>query len=160
MSAAPSHSLVWSVWPLRDRPGAGLVLLAAVLGLAMLAGLLGGEPSWGLLAAFLVLAWLHDFVLPTRFVVDDGGVVARGALFTRRLLWSEASRVAVDERGGWIGRARGRRWRRRGISLFWRADRDLPSKLLELTASVAPTIERRDLRERSSGESKAGEATP
>ncbi|MGA0287244.1 MAG: hypothetical protein ACO3QA_09445 [Phycisphaerales bacterium] len=155
MSAAPSHSLVWFVWPLRDRPGAGLCLLAAVLGLAMLAGLLGGDPSWGLLAAFLVLAWLHDFMLPTRFEVSGDGVVARGGLFTRRVSWRDASRLVVDERGGWIGRARGRRWRRRGVTLFWRGDRDLPSRLLELTASVAPSIERRDLRESSSGESQS-----
>jgi len=128
-------------------------MLVAVGVLAVLAGVIGGDPSWGLLAAFLVLAWLHDVVLPTRFLVDGDGVVARGGLFTRRLRWREANRFAVEDRGAWLGRSRGSRWRRRGISLFWRDDRDLPLRLLGLVAAVAPSIERRDLRDRAASES-------
>jgi hypothetical protein len=143
----------WRAWPLRDRPIAGVGMLVAVGLLAVLAGVIGGDPSWGLLAAFLVLAWLHDVVLPTRFLVDGDGVVARGGLFTRRLRWREANRFAVEDRGAWVGRARGSRWRRRGISLFWRDDRDLPLRLLGLVAAVAPSIERRDLRDRAASES-------
>lgn len=127
---------------------AGIGLVAAVGCLGWLAGILGGDLSWGLMAAFLVLAWLHEFLLPTRFRVDEQGVTARGGLFTRRLAWRDATRLVIDEQGAWLGRARGSRWRRRGITMYWSPETSPAEAVLALAASVAPMVERRDRRSR------------
>lgn len=126
----------------------GLGVIVSSLGL--LAAAIGGDPSWGLLAAFLIVAWLHDFVLPTRFRVDRDGVVARGGLFSRSFAWRDATRLVIDDRGGWLGRARGSRWRRRGISIFWSPRTGHGDALLAMASEFAPTVECRDLRATSS----------
>ena len=165
MQEPTEPTLVWSSWPARERPGAAIGLLATTIALAGLAGVIGGELWWGLLAGFLVLSWLHGFLLPTRFEVSTRGVVARGPLFTRRVLWRDATRLGIEATGGWIGRAVGPRWRRRGIDLLWAAERAVPDRLLALAREAAPGLEVRDHRETVPGlaavaTNRGGDASP
>lgn len=141
------ETLEWSAWPLRDRPAAAAAGLAAMAALAALAGLLGGDLLWGLLAMLLLAAWLNELLLPTRFAADAEGVHAHGPLRSRRIRWADATRLAVEPRGGWLGCARGASWRRRGVDLFWGdGDRDASGRLVELARAAAPTLEIRDRR--------------
>jgi hypothetical protein len=146
MSDGPEFPMCWSAWPLRERPAAAIGLLISVAALGTLAGLIGGDLLWGMLAAFLVLVWLNAFLLPTRFEANASEIVAAGPLFTRRLAWGDATRLAIQASGGWIGRAAGPRWRRRGLDLLWPATSDLPDRLIALVRAHRPAIEVRDLR--------------
>jgi hypothetical protein len=142
----------WSAWPLRDRPAAAAAGVAAIAALAGLAGVVGGDLLWGLLSLLLLAAWLNELLLPTRFTADREGVVAHGPLRSRRIRWADATRLAVEARGGWLGRARGASWRRQGVDLFWgEGRRDASSRLLALAHAAAPQLDVRDRR-------RAGEA--
>lgn len=137
----------WSAWPIRERPLAGALAIAGAIALAVLAAIVGGDPSWGALAGLVVLASLHGFLFPTRFGVGTEGVVARGTMFTRRLRWSEVNLLVVDDRGGWIGWSSPRAWRRRGVTLL--ADRRDPGwvdRLIDLARAFGGHVEVRDRR--------------
>ena len=151
MSDLSEGPLVWTAWPRRVRPRAAIGLFLATAALAALAGVIGGDLLWGLLAALLVLVWLNGFLMPTRFEASAVGVVAAGPLFTRRLAWRDATRLAIQSTGGWLGRASGPRWRRRGIDLFWPEGRGVPERLMALAREASPTIEVRDLRPEAPG---------
>lgn len=155
MSDSSGETLVWTVWPLRERPRAAIGLLLATLALATLAGVIGGDLLWGMLAAFLVLVWLNGFLLTTRFEATASGVVAAGPLFTRRLAWREATRLAVQSSGGWLGRAAGPRWRRRGLDLLWREGCNVPDRLIAIARASNAQIDVRDLRSTDSRGSTA-----
>jgi hypothetical protein len=156
MGDARDLPLRWTAWPLRERPAAAAGLLMAVVALGALAGTIGGDLFWGLLAAFLVLVWLTGFLLPTRFEADTIRVVASGPLFTRRLAWCEVTRLAVQSSGGWIGRAAGPRWRRRGLDLLWPAASGTPDRLMAMVRAHHAAIDVRDLR--GAGVSPAGKS--
>lgn len=147
MSAEADATVIWTAWPLRERPLAATWLLLATGALATLAGVIGGDLLWGLLAAFLVLVWLNGFLLPTRFEATANGIAAAGPLFTRRLSWRDATRFAVQSSGGWLGRAAGPRWRRRGLDLLWREGSDVPDRLIAIARGAGGAIDVRDLRE-------------
>ena len=149
MSASIDPPLTWAVWPLRSRPLAAVGLLLSTGALATLAGVIGGDLLWGLLAAFLVLVWLNGFLLPTRFEASSTGVSAAGPLFTRRLAWRDATRLAIQSSGGWLGRAAGPRWRRRGIDLLWSPAEDVPDRLIAVARQAGAAIDVRDLRSTS-----------
>jgi len=137
----------WSAWPIRERPLAGALAIAGAIALAVLAAIVGGDPSWGALAGLVVLASLHGFLCPTRFGVGPEGVVARGTLFTRRIRWSEANLLVVDDRGGWIGWSSPRAWRRRGITLLAdRRDSGWVDRLIDLARAFGGHLEIRDRR--------------
>jgi len=137
----------WSAWPLRDRPLAGVAAIAGTVSLAVLAAIVGGDPSWGVLAGLVVLASLHGFLFPTRFDAGSDGLAARGTLFTRRIRWSEANLLVVDERGGWIGWSSARSWRRRGITLLAeRRDPGWVDRLIAAAGAFGGGIEIRDRR--------------
>lgn len=150
------ETLEWSAWPLRDRPAAAAAGLATMTALAALAGLLGGDLLWGLLSMLLLAAWLNELLLPTRFAADAEGVSAHGPLRSRRIRWSDATRLAVEPRGGWLGRARGASWRRRGVDLFWgEGARDASARLLALARVAAPSLEIRDRRSQATSNEAA-----
>ena len=146
MDGATDSDCGWTIWPLRERPIAAIGLLLATAALAVLAGVIGGDLLWGLLAAFLVLVWLNGFLLPTRFEATAAGITAAGPLFTRKLAWRDATRFAVQSSGGWLGRAAGPRWRRRGLDLLWREGSDVPDRLIAMACASDAGIDVRDLR--------------
>lgn len=151
-------SLRWTVWPLRERPKAAVGLLISVVALGTLAGMIGGDLFWGLLAGFLVLVWLNAFLLPTRFEADALRVAGAGPLFSRRVLWSDANRLAIQPTGGWIGRAAGPRWSRRGLDLLWPLASEVPDRLMALVRTHHPAIDIRDLRDVGDPVSSGGRA--
>lgn len=98
----PETLLAWRTHPAREHPGRaalGAAVIAALAGLGWLAA--GGIWGAGVAVTVLVLA-LNRFWLPSRFAIDDAGIVARFPLGTRRLAWSDARGFVHDREGGLI----------------------------------------------------------
>lgn len=127
----------WTAWPAAESPLRTLVLTAAVLAFAGLAGVLGGDFLWGVTAAVLLGLGLNRWFLPTVYVVDSEKIVAGYPLRRRSLRWADARRVVLDPVGGWMSDARSGRAGRRGLDLYWGPDPERSLRLVEDHARTA-----------------------
>ncbi len=112
MDEKNKDQFVWRAHPARDRltaATAGMVVIVAVGVLVVaICHLDGLSPTisifWGFAAMGFVLATVSRFYFPSRFVLDDSGIIADYPLRTMRLRWSDVRRFAFDGRGGVLSR--------------------------------------------------------
>jgi hypothetical protein len=91
--------LVWTVHLARRRPRRTAASLLVIAAGSIAAGYGFQSPLLGLLAAFLLLASISDYLLPIRFALSPEGAEARGLLHRRRMPWDRVRRVLRDDRG-------------------------------------------------------------
>jgi len=91
--------LKWRSYPLVDDFPKSLALVGLLAGVCVLVGFAFGGAGYGLLAAVLLGASLARYLLPTRFVLDAGGVTIRLLGHDRHVAWSQIKRISVQRAG-------------------------------------------------------------
>lgn len=89
----------WVSLPLQHAPWKGLVLVLVVAATAAAVFLATGSPGWTLLSVVLLLAGVHDFLLPTTFQLSEEGVSSRILWYRRHKPWSSCRSYWVDAHG-------------------------------------------------------------
>jgi hypothetical protein len=93
------EELTLTDWPLRQRPVASLVALAAAGGAAWLAGWLSGSPiAGGVVAAALAIALWRTWI-PVRYELGGGGIVQSVFGWQRRIAWIAIQHYELHEDG-------------------------------------------------------------
>lgn len=131
---SPAPTVAWTAWPATEAPARTVLVVVAILAFSSLAGLLGGDLLWAATAATLMALGLNRWFLPSRYEVDDDGVVAGFPLRRRSLRWSDARLLVLDPKGGWLSGGRRGRAARRGIDLYWGGD---PARTMSDLGGVA-----------------------
>jgi hypothetical protein len=72
---APPHRLVWTVHPLKDAFGMGLVLLVFIVTIPFFVYLQDGDLWLGLVAMLVLTFSLRSYFLPTRYILDEEGII-------------------------------------------------------------------------------------
>ncbi len=93
--AAP---LIWTSWPVRERPGAGVLGGVVVLGLGALAAVLVSHWLAGAATVVAFCIALHRFYLPVRCSIDGERARVRTVLGERSMPVASVRRVSHDER--------------------------------------------------------------
>ncbi len=89
----------WVSLPVQHAPGKGLVLVLVVAATAAAVFLGTGSPGWALLSVILLLAGVHDFLLPTSYRLSEEGVSSRILWYRRHKPWSSCRSYWVDAHG-------------------------------------------------------------
>ncbi len=89
----------WVSLPLRHAPWKGLVLVLVVAATATAVFLGTQSPGWTLLSGILLLAGVHDFLLPTTYQLSEEGVSSRTLWYRRHKPWSFCRSYWVDAHG-------------------------------------------------------------
>ena len=98
-AGAEETSVSWVSLPLQHAPWKGLVL-ALVVGATAAAVFLGTQSAgWALLSVVLLLAGVHDFLLPTTYQLSDEGASSRILWVRRHKPWSSCRSCWVDAHG-------------------------------------------------------------
>lgn len=92
-------SVHWVSLPVRHAPWKGLVLVLVVGATAAAVFLGTGSPGWTLLSVVLLLAGVHDFLLPTTYRLSEEGVSSRILWYRRHKPWSSCRSYWVDAHG-------------------------------------------------------------
>lgn len=109
----------WTAWPAAESPGRTSLLMVAILSLAGLCGMIGGDFLWALTGAALMLLGLNRWFLPTTFDVDVERIEVGYPLRRRLVPWREVRRLVIDPGGGWLSTSRGGRRSSSGLDLYW-----------------------------------------
>ena len=89
----------WVSLPVQHAPWKGLVLVLVVGATAAAVYLGTGSPGWTLLSVILLLAGVHDFLLPTTYRLSEEGVSSRILWYRRHKPWSSCRSCWVDAHG-------------------------------------------------------------
>ena len=89
----------WVSLPVQHAPWKGLVLVLVVGATAAAVYLGTGSPGWTLLSVILLLAGVHDFLLPTTYQLSQEGVSSRILWYRRHRPWSSCRSCWVDAHG-------------------------------------------------------------
>lgn len=89
----------WVSLPLQHAPWKGLVLVSVVAATAAAVFLGTQSPGWALLSVILLLAGVHDFLLPTTYQLSEEGVSSRTLWVRRHKPWSFCRSYWVDAHG-------------------------------------------------------------
>ena len=89
----------WVSLPVQHAPRKGLVLALVVAATAAAVFLATRSPGWTLLSVILLLAGVHDFLLPTTYRLSDEGVSSRILWYRRHKPWSSCRSYWVDAHG-------------------------------------------------------------
>ena len=89
----------WVSLPVRHAPWKGLVLVLVVGATAAAVFLGTGSPGWTLLSVVLLLAGVHDFLLPTTYRLSDEWFTSRILWYRRHKPWSSCRSYWVDAHG-------------------------------------------------------------
>ena len=104
-------AFTWRAHPARERVGRAALGGAIVLALAAACGLLMQDAWWAVLASAVLVLALNRFYFPSRFLIDDEGILARYPLRRLRRSWPEIRRFLHDENGGYLSpRVKATRW--------------------------------------------------
>ena len=96
--ASEADTFRWRVHPFRERRGAAVLAVSAVLVAGGATFVAGGSLSWGLPAVVLLLVSLNRFFLPSRFEIDSEGAIARYPFKSYHVPWSQVKFAAGDDR--------------------------------------------------------------
>lgn len=105
----------WTSHPMRKRPVVGVLVLAVLASFAVLAShaAFGGAPTATGIVAFVLLASVSRFYLPTRFELSESGLTTRILGLGRELPWERvralelgrgAARLFTRSRRGWLAK--------------------------------------------------------
>jgi hypothetical protein len=125
----------WTAWPAGERRGRTILLVAADLALAVLAGAIGGDALWAATGFVLLLVSQNRWFLPTECVVDAQALTAGFPLRRRTLRWADARLLVLDSSGGWLSGSRTSR--RGGIDLYWGPTAEASRSLVRGRAEAA-----------------------
>lgn len=113
----------WTAHPAREHPGRAALGLLLVAATSAAVGAVGQHTAWAVFAALVLVVALGRFYFPSRFELDDDGVVARYPLGRRRARWRDLRRFDHDDEAGVLGRrARASRYERGAIPLDFGSD--------------------------------------
>jgi hypothetical protein len=91
--------LTWKVHLLREQP-VKLLLVIPAAALSLVASyVLFRTFTFGLIALFLILASLAEYLFPIRFEIDSQGASARTLTARTRIEWSRVKKYYLDDRG-------------------------------------------------------------
>ena len=122
LNGTASSKAGWTAWPAAESPGRTSVLLVAIMALAGLCGMIGGDFLWAVTGAALMMLGLNRWFLPTTFEVDGDGILVGDPLRRRTVAWKDARRLVIDPGGGWLSTSRGGRRSSSGLDLYWGRD--------------------------------------
>ncbi len=97
--AAVSDVIEWRSWPIRDDVPKSLLLVAVVLVVCVGVGFSFDGLGYGLIAVAILGVGLSRYFLPTRYTLDETGVLARFMGQTQRMPWSDVRRTLVHREG-------------------------------------------------------------
>lgn len=91
--------LRWRSHPLVDDFPKSVLLVAAIVGAAVIAAIGFGGAGYGVIAGVLLCVSLGRYLLPTRFTLDGNGAEVRFMGQGRRLPWSQVQRMSRHPKG-------------------------------------------------------------
>lgn len=141
----PVEIIAWRAHPAAERLGRAMLASLAVLAASAGIATIGESAYWGAVAFIVLVLALNRFFLPSRFSIDEEGIVARHPLRTVRFRWDELRRFSHDQYGGYLSR-RVRPSRMdafSGMHLLFGADRDAVVACIEDQLAKARAAERR-----------------
>jgi len=98
LAFVPNNRLEWSVHLLKRNSGAIPLLAIAVLCAGLLVTLLFHSPIPGLVAMFLLIASVKEYLFPCRYVITDKGVEFYAVGTAMELAWKDVRRCEVESR--------------------------------------------------------------
>ncbi|MEN6344682.1 MAG: hypothetical protein ABFE16_05205 [Armatimonadia bacterium] len=87
-SPEPS-SLVWSVWPARQKPFAAAACVLLILGVSWYGYVGFGHLSYSIVALVVLTGSLAFFFFPSTYTLDAEGISVRGFLHGRSKRWED-----------------------------------------------------------------------
>ncbi len=91
--------LTWKVHLLREQPRK-LLLVIPVAAMSLVASHVFFHTfTFGLIAMFLIMASLAEYLFPIRFEIDSQGASARTLTARTRIEWSRVKKYYLDDRG-------------------------------------------------------------
>ena len=114
----------WSVHPLREQPGRGVLVAVAIVGAGVLVTLAVPDPLLGVLAGaaamLFLLMTLNRFFLKSAYRIDGHGIAVRYPFGSKSLRWKDLRRFPHDHLGGYLStRSQKSAFDRRGISVLF-----------------------------------------
>ncbi len=109
-TAPGQDGIAWRVHPALERPGLGALVLALVVVISVLIGLWMRGPYWSIFAFGVLFLSLEAFFLPSRFELDERGVVVRKPFSQASRPWDQFRRVVFDPFGVTLSPFSRRHW--------------------------------------------------
>ena len=124
MSDSQEAILEWSVHPLREQPGRGVLVVLAIVAAGVMVTFAVPDQILGLLAGagamMFLLITLNRFFLRSMYRIDEHGIAVRYPIGSRSLRWKDLRRFPHDHLGGYLStRPRKSAFDRRGISVLF-----------------------------------------
>ena len=91
--------LEWTIHLARRRPRQAAAVVGVVAAGSLAAGYGFRSVVLGVLAAFLLVGAISDYLFPVRYTITPGGIDVRGPLHRRRMAWQQVRRVVRDQHG-------------------------------------------------------------
>lgn len=91
--------LTWKVHLLREQPAKLLLVIPAAALSLVVSHIFFGTFSFGLIALFLIMASLAEYLFPIRYELDSRGASARTLTAFTRIEWSRVKKYYLDDRG-------------------------------------------------------------
>jgi hypothetical protein len=125
-SPSPVPALTWTVWPARERPLAGAILVASSVVLGILVRRATGDAVLGIAAPVFILGSLTSYLFPTEYRLTEESIEVRSLGVTRSRPWTEMRRMTVDRTGVFLSPFEKRNWLEayRGLRLLYGGNRD------------------------------------
>jgi hypothetical protein len=114
------------VWPARERPWAGAVLLASLVVLGLLITQGTRDRVLGIAAPLFILGSVGSFIAPTTYRLTPEAIEVKALGVARRRPWTEMRRATVDRGGIFLSPFTKRSWLEayRGVRLPFGGNRD------------------------------------
>ena len=93
------ETLEWVSFPMKERPGATVALIAIMLVSAFAASVMMGNIWWGIIGLALLFLSMWSYFLPVEFVMDSTGVRKKSPFGTEIRKWGEVRSIIPDANG-------------------------------------------------------------
>ncbi len=129
----------WTAFPLRESPHKGVLFWIIMIMTIWAVYWNIGSVLVTAAAAILLLGSLSSFYLPTRYTIDESGVMVKRILHNRRMYWYRVRSVSDERDGVFLSTfpVKSRLENFRGLYLPYRNNRQ---QILELVRTYAPDV--------------------
>ncbi|MCD4707147.1 MAG: hypothetical protein K8S62_05355 [Candidatus Sabulitectum sp.] len=93
------ETLEWVSFPMKERPGATVALIAIMLVSAFAASVMMGNIWWGIIGLALLFLSMWSYFLPVEFIMDSTGVRKKSPFGTEIRKWGEVRSIIPDANG-------------------------------------------------------------
>ncbi len=93
------ETLEWVSFPMKERPGATVALIAIMLVSAFAASVMMGNIWWGVVGLALLFLSMWSYFLPVEFIMDSTGVRKKSPFGTEIRKWGEVRSIIPDANG-------------------------------------------------------------